>query len=224
VHLRLFADRGFTGDSVVMGLVQFGLLGVVLYSSIYVQELLGFGPMAAGLSALPLILPLTLAAQVGGRWFDAVGVRAPTLVGMTLCTVGVVGWLVALPALSYPWLVPGMVLVGLGLGLTLSPTTTDALGRFPDAERSQASGVVQSVRQLGGTLGIAVIGGVVLGLGPDLPGRTGTAEAIATGFGVAAVAFALAALTAALLLRRSSSRPSSTASPHAPAEIPVEGS
>jgi EmrB/QacA subfamily drug resistance transporter len=200
IHLRLFADRGFTGDAVVMGLVQFGLLGIVLYSSIYLQELLGFGPMAAGLAALPLILPLTLAAQVGGRWFDRAGVRAPVLVGMAVCTVGIVAWLLALPGLTYTWQVPGMVLVGVGLGLTLSPTNTDALGRVPDAERSQASGVVQTVRQLGGTLGVAVIGSVVLGLGPALPGRTGTADAIAAGFGVAAGAFALAVLAGFLLL------------------------
>ena len=205
IHLRLFADRGFTGDAVVMGLVQFGLLGIVLYSSIYLQELLGFGPMAAGLAALPLILPLTVAAQVGGRWFDRAGVRAPVLAGLALCTVGIVAWLVALPALSYAWQIPGMLLVGVGLGLTLSPTNTDALGRVPDAERSQASGVVQTVRQVGGTLGVAVIGGVVLALGPALPGRTGTAESIAAGFGAAAVAFALAILAGAVLLGRTRS-------------------
>jgi MFS family permease len=133
IHLRLFADRGFTGDAVVMGLVQFGLLGIVLYSSIYLQELLGFGPMAAGLAALPLILPLTVAAQVGGRWFDRAGVRPPVLAGLVLCTLGIVAWLVALPALSYAWQIPGMLLVGVGLGLTLSPTNTDALGRVADA-------------------------------------------------------------------------------------------
>ncbi|TCK27565.1 MFS transporter [Pseudonocardia endophytica] len=204
IHMRLFADRGFTGDAVVMGLVQFGLLGIVLYSSIYLQELLGFGPMAAGLAALPLILPLTLAAQVGGRWFDRSGVRSPVLTGMIVCTVGVVAWLAALPALSYVLQLPGMLLVGVGLGLTLSPTNTDALGRVSDDERSQASGVVQTVRQVGGTLGVAVIGGVVLGVGPALPGRTGTAEAIASGFGVAAVAFGLAALAGAVLLSTAS--------------------
>ena len=201
IHLRLFADRGFTGDAVVMGLVQFGLLGIVLYSSIYLQELLGFGPMAAGLAALPLILPLTLAAQVGGRWFDRAGVRPPVLAGLAVCTAGIVAWLLALPALTYAWQIPGMVLVGVGLGLTLSPTNTDALGRVPDAERSQASGVVQTVRQLGGTLGVAVIGGVVLDRrATPCPGRTGTADAIAPGFGVAAVAFALAVALGALLL------------------------
>ncbi|ODU00985.1 MAG: hypothetical protein ABS81_21890 [Pseudonocardia sp. SCN 72-86] len=200
IHVRLFADRGFTGDTVVMGLVQFGLLGIVLYSSIYLQELLHFGPMAAGLAALPLILPLTVAAQIGGRWFDRSGVRSPVLVGMVICTAGAVAWLLALPALSYPWQLPGMLLVGVGLGLTLSPTNTDALGRVDDAERSQASGVVQTVRQLGGTLGVAVIGAVVLGLGPALPGRTGTAEAIAAGFVVAAIAFVLAVVAGALLI------------------------
>ena len=72
-----------------------------------------------------------------------------------------------------------MLLVGVGLGLTLSPTNTDA-------ERSQASGVIQTVRQVGGTLGVAVIGGAVLS------------------------AFALAALAGALLLRNSPRRGLST--------------
>ena len=202
VHVRLFTDRGFTGDAVVMGLVQFGLLGIVLYSSLYVQGLLGYGPMRAGLAALPLVVPLTLAAQVGGRWYDRSGVRAPVLAGLALCTAGAVLWLVALPALDYSRQVPGMVAVGLGLGLTLSPTSTDSLGRAGDAERSQASGVVQTVRQVGGTLGIAVIGSVVLLLSPHPPDRAGTADAIAAGFGCAAAAFAVAVLVGTWLLAR----------------------
>ncbi len=202
IHLRLFADRGFTADATVMGLVQFGLLGLVVYSSVYLQEVLGLGPLSAGLAALPLILPLTLAAQVGGRWYDRSGVRAPVLAGLMACTAGVVAWLLALPLLDYAWQVPGMVLVGAGLGLTLSPTNTDALGRVPDHERSQASGVVQTVRQLGGALGVAVVGSVVATVGHAVPGRTGTADAIALGFGVAAVALALAVALGALLLRR----------------------
>ncbi len=202
VHVRLFADRGFTGDAVVMGLVQFGLLGIVLYSSLYVQRLLGYGPMLAGLAALPLVVPLTLAAQVGGRWYDRSGVRAPVLTGMVLCTAGTVVWLLALPALDYSRQVPGMVAVGLGLGLTLSPTNTDALGRARESERSQASGVVQAVRQLGGTLGLAVIGSVVLQLTPHPPDRAGTADAIAAGFGCAAAAFVVALLIGAGLLTR----------------------
>jgi EmrB/QacA subfamily drug resistance transporter len=203
VHLRLFTDRGFTGATVVMGLVQFGLLGIILYSSLYVQQLLGYGPMRAGLAALPLILPLTLAAQIGGRWYDRSGVRSPVLTGLAVCTGGTLAWLLALPGLDYAWQVPGMIAVGLGLGLTVSPTNTDALSRAGERDRSQASGVVQTVRQLGGTLGIAVIGSVVLRSTPHPADRAGTADAIAAGFGVAAAAFALAVAAAAWLLNRS---------------------
>lgn len=210
IHVRLFADRAFTGDSAVMGFVQFGLLGIVLYSSIYLQELLAFGPMQAGLAVLPLILPLTLAAQIGGRWYDRSGVRGPVLTGLVLCAVGTVAWLLALPGLDYATQTPGMALVGIGLGLTLSPTATDALSRVADAERTQASGVVQTVRQLGGTLGIAVIGAVVIAADADVPGRTAAPAGIAAGFWVAAGAFVLAAVVGALLLARRSARPTGT--------------
>ncbi|MHC1560151.1 DHA2 family efflux MFS transporter permease subunit [Actinomycetospora sp. C-140] len=210
IHVRLFTDRGFTGAAAVMGFVQFGLLGLVLYSSIYLQELLDFGPMQAGLAVLPLILPLTLAAQVGGRWFDRAGVRGPVLTGLALCAVGTVVWLLTLPGLDYAAQTPGMALVGVGLGLTLSPTNTDALARVANAERTQASGVVQTVRQLGGTLGIAVIGAVVIAADGEQPGRTAAPAGIAAGFGVAAGAFVLAALVGAALLSRRAPRPTGT--------------
>ncbi|MDD7942146.1 MFS transporter [Actinomycetospora lutea] len=210
IHVRLFADRGFTGAAVVTGFVQFGLLGLVLYSSIYLQELLAFGPMQAGLAVLPLILPLTLAAQIGGRWFDRAGVRGPVLTGLVLCAVGTVAWMLALPGLHYAIQTPGMALVGVGLGLTLSPTNTDALSRVADTERTQASGVVQTVRQLGGTLGIAVIGAVVISADADAPGRTAAPAGIAAGFAVAAGAFVLAALVGALLLARRVPGPTGT--------------
>jgi hypothetical protein len=94
-----------------------------------------------------------------------------------------------------------MCLVGAGLGLTLSPTNTDALARIDEADRSQASGVVQTVRQLGGTLGVAVIASIVLTVGDQAgPGRTATADAIAAGFVCAAAAFALAVLVGAIAL------------------------
>lgn len=71
--------------------------------------------MTAGLAVLPLILPLTVAAQLGGRWFDRAGVRGPVLAGLVLCAVGTVLWLLALPGLDYALQTPGMALVGVGL-------------------------------------------------------------------------------------------------------------
>jgi EmrB/QacA subfamily drug resistance transporter len=200
VNLRLFARRGFAGDALVMGLSQFGMLAIVLFSSLYLQELLGFSPLKSGLGSLPLILPLAAAAQIAGRWYDRAGVRPAVLTGLALTVVGIGAWAVSLPQLSYPLQLPGMILTGFGLGLLISPTNTDALGRVTVAERSQASGLMQTVRQLGGTLGIAVIGALVLLFQGTDPSRQHSANAIAAGFIGAAVAALLALLVGWRLL------------------------
>ena len=102
-----------------------------------------------------------------------------------------------MPTLSYPWQLPGMILTGFGLGLTISPTNTDALSRVTQAERAQGSGLIQTIRQLGGTVGVAVVSAVVLGIesaGTQSPSAERIAGAMAVGFGMAALAFAVALL------------------------------
>lgn len=195
VNVRLFARPAFAGDLVVLGLVQFGLLAVVLYGSLYMQDLLELSPMAAGAAILPMILALAAAAQLGGRWYDRAGVRPPVLIGLALAFVGLLAWAASLPRLEYVPQIPGMVLAGLGLGLIMSPANTDALARVSAADRSQASGLVQTIRQLGGTLGVAIIGAVVLGIEHDGTGAASSdhaANAIAVGYVCSAAVFALA--------------------------------
>ncbi len=197
LNIRLFQRRPFLADSAVMGLLQFALVPIVLYTSLYAQNLLGFSPVMAGVAALPLVLPITLAAQIGGRWFDRAGVRKPVLIGLAVATVGVVVRAIALPSLSYWPSVPGMVLMGLGLGLTISPTNTDSLNRVAGPERGQASGLVQTARQLGGTFGLAVVGAVIAAFAPTSASPSGahqTAHAFEVGFLVAAAAVAIALL------------------------------
>jgi len=212
VQVRLFARRAFAGDLAVLGLVQFGLLAVVLFGSLYLQDLLRMSPVMAGLGVLPLILPTTVAAQLGGRWYDKAGVRPPVLTGLAIAVLGLAAWAAALPELSYALQIPGMIITGFGLGLVLSPTNTDALGRVDAAERSQASGLVQTVRQLGGTFGVAIIGAVVLaieGAGTTAGSAQNAADAVTVGFAVAAAAFALAFFAGWRLLspERVTSRP-----------------
>jgi EmrB/QacA subfamily drug resistance transporter len=197
LNIRLFQRRPFLADSTVMGLLQFALVPITLYTSLYGQNLLGFSPVLAGVSALPLVLPITVAAQFGGRWFDRAGVRQPVLFGLAIATVGVVVRALALPTLSYWPGVPGMVLMGIGLGLTISPTNTDSLNRVAGPERGQASGLVQTIRQLGGTLGLAVVGAVIVAIAPTGPSPSAahqTAHAFEIGFLVAAAAVAVALL------------------------------
>ncbi|MBC3840605.1 MFS transporter [Streptacidiphilus sp. 4-A2] len=202
VRVRLLRHRGFVGDVGVLLATQFSLLAMVLFSTLYTQDLLGYSPVRAGLASLAMIVPLMAGAQIAGRWYDRSGVRAPVLTGLALAAVGSSQWALALPHIEYFSKLPGMVLVGLGLGLVFSPVNTDALSRVPASERPQASGIVQTVRQLGGTLGVAVVGAVILAhehvVRPALRAHD-TAEAMQTGFLVAAAVF-LAALVAAWFL------------------------
>jgi EmrB/QacA subfamily drug resistance transporter len=203
VDVRLFGRRPFLADAIVLGLVQFALVPMVLLTALYLQNLLGFDPVSAGVAVLPVVLPLTLAAQFGGRWFDRAGVRSPVLTGLVVAAVGAAAWTTSLPALAFAAQLPGMVLTGLGLGLTISPTNTDGLNRVAAAERGQASGLLQTVRQLGGTVGVAVVSAVVLGLvhpgSPDVD-RHAAADAVAAGFAVAGAAFVVALVVALRLL------------------------
>ncbi|AZG46493.1 MFS transporter [Gordonia insulae] len=205
VAVRLLARRAFGANLITLGLVQFSLLAAILFSTLYLQDLLHMSPMTAGLASLPLILPITVAAQLGGRWYDRRGNRPPVLTGLAIATLGMICWTISLPHLDYAWQVPGMIITGFGLGLVFSPTNTDALSRVTSAERGQASGIVQTVRQLGGTLGVAVIGSIVLGVEHQVtrtPIPQHAADAITVGFWVATAVFALALVCAAALLSK----------------------
>jgi EmrB/QacA subfamily drug resistance transporter len=197
VAVRMLVDRAFAGNIGVGFTIQFGLLAVVLFSSLYVQNLLHYSPVVAGLSVLPFVLPITLAAQIGGRWYDRSGVRPPVLTGLALCFVGMLARTIATPTLAYWPQVPGMLLMGLGLGLTISPNNTDTLARSAPAQRAQASGISQTFRQLGGTLGVAVLGTIVISYQHAAPAAgqslaQHSANAITVGFAAATGVFAVA--------------------------------
>jgi MFS family permease len=122
------------------------------------------------------------------------------LTGLVTAFFGLAAWTDSLPGLDYRWQVPGMLLTGLGIGLSMSPLNTDALSRVTEQQRGQAAGIVQTVRQLGGTLGVAVIGTIVLNTLGTSTSRHDAAHAVATGFAASTAALVLAVLAAALLL------------------------
>ncbi len=219
IDVRLLTRRAFLGDNVALALLQFALLGVILYSALYGQDLLKFSPIESGASAMPLIISLAVAAQYGGRWFDRAGVRPPVLAGLAGCTVGLALWALALPHLTYWGQVPGMVVTGLGIGLTISPISTDGLARVDEADLAQGSGIMQTTRQIGGTLGVAIIGAVVLGYfhggtHAAKPQLQRAADAVTAGFGVAVAACLLAFAAAWWLLGHD--RPAVSDRPRAP--------
>jgi EmrB/QacA subfamily drug resistance transporter len=161
VQLKLFASRNFSVGTAVLGCVQFALIGLTVFGAIYVQEILGFGPITAGLAMLPVTLPVMLLSPAAGRAYDRLGPRALVAAGAALLGTGTLWTAVLLGTFRYAWLLPGLVLTGIGIGLIMSPASTDALNTAPPAWRGQAQGVIQTLRHMGGTVGLAVMGTVV---------------------------------------------------------------
>ena len=161
VQLRLFLGRNFAGDSLVGFFIQFALMGLTVFGAIYVQDLLGFSPTQAGLSLLPLTIPILFVAPLAGRVYDMVGPRMLASSGALLAGLGILWSAVFLHDFAYWKLVPGYVILGVGVGLVMGPTNTDALNSATSDLRGQASGAFQAVRQIGGTVGLAILGTIV---------------------------------------------------------------
>jgi len=161
LNVRMFFDRAFAADAIVLYCAQFALIGQSAFIAIYLQSILNFPPIQAGLSMLLLLIPWMLMAPVGGLLFDRFGLKVPVVVGMTLITLGFLLETQSFPTREFMWVAPCMVMIGAGLGLTLPQTYTDGMSRVPASERGQAYGLLDTVRQLGNAMGMAVIGMII---------------------------------------------------------------
>ena len=161
MQLKLFASPNFSVGTAVLGCVQFTLTGLTVFGAIYAQEILGFGPITAGLALLPVMLPVMLLSPAAGRVYDRLGPRALVTAGAALLGAGTIWTAGLLGTLRYTWLLPGLVLTGIGIALVMTPVSTDALNRARPAWRGQAQGVIQTLRHLGGAVGLAIMGTVV---------------------------------------------------------------
>ena len=167
IQLRLFRSHNFTADGLVLFCVELGLIGLTVFGALWVQNVLGFDPIEAGLSLLPLTIPLLFIAPMIGRVYDRIGPRA-IVTGGCLLVAAALAWNAAqLHRVSYAWLVPAYIAMGVGIGMVMSPTNTDALNAAPPKDRGEASGVIQTLRQIGGSVGLALMGTVVSSVQQD---------------------------------------------------------
>jgi EmrB/QacA subfamily drug resistance transporter len=161
VPTELFRNRGFTVANVVSLTMGFGMFGAVFFGAQYLQVVLGFGPLDAGLRLLPCSAAPAIAAPLSGALSDRFGTRQVVSVALALQALGV-GWLglESRPDLPYSRIVPPFVLAGVGIGLFLAPMARLSLGLAPRSLEGIASGTTNALRHLGTVLGIAVLGSV----------------------------------------------------------------
>jgi MFS family permease len=164
VELRLFAGRNFGADAFVLFCCQFALLALSVFGAIYIQNVIGFSAIGAGLALLPLTLPLLVTAPAAGRLYDRLGPRGLVAAGCVLIAATYLYSALIAGHADYWRLLPGLMAIGIGIGLTMSPASTDAMNAAAPAVRGQASGAIQTVRQVGGTIGLPIAGAVVTSL------------------------------------------------------------
>jgi EmrB/QacA subfamily drug resistance transporter len=161
LDLSLFRNRTFSGANTVMLLVALAMFGVFFYVSLFMQQVLGFSPIQAGASFLPMTVLIILIAPFAGRYSDRIGSRAFAGAGMFLLAVSL--FLFSRQGIhsSFFGLLPGMLTGGTGMALTMTPTTAAAMSAVRSDKAGVGSAVLNSMRQVGGSLGIAVMGAIV---------------------------------------------------------------
>jgi EmrB/QacA subfamily drug resistance transporter len=162
IELRVFRDRAFAVDSGVLLLMSAVFVPIFFFSSIYAQASLGYSAQEAAKLILVFFAGFAIAAQLGGRILDARGAKPAVVLGCGLAAVGLFLWARAVPELDFGTQWHALALAGAGLGLVLGPVSTDALNRAPGSGYGEVTGVTQTVRNFGASLGMAVMGSVFL--------------------------------------------------------------
>ncbi len=192
----LAANRPFAVDNILTLLLFFTWLAVFFFGSMYFQIAVGQSPTRAGFSILTMFYSFFIASRIGGGMLDRFGAKHPTTLGMLGIAIGLTLWASELPDLSHSATVPGMLVTGAGFGLAMTPLNTDALNRLPAKVRGEASGVIQTFRNFGSALGMAILGTIVLTEADD----KGFADAVQTAFYVGAGVMFAAFLIARLFM------------------------
>jgi EmrB/QacA subfamily drug resistance transporter len=160
VEFKLFASRNFVGSNVIALIVTFAMMAQFFFLALYMQNMLGYSPLQAGVRFLPATLMIVAIAPLAGRLTDRIGARIPIAVGLSLVSVAMF-WLTTIDtATTYGDLLPSFVLMGAGMALVMSPMSTAAMNAVADIKAGIASGILSMNRMIGGTLGVAVIGAV----------------------------------------------------------------
>jgi EmrB/QacA subfamily drug resistance transporter len=199
--LDLFRNRTYTGANLVMLLVALAMFGVFFFVSLYMQNILGYSAVQTGAAFLPMTVLIVLVAPIAGKTSDRLGSRGLMTGGMILLAVQLLLFSQLSANASFWNLLPALLIGGVGMACTMTPSAAAATRSVPVDKAGVGSAVLNSARQVGGTMGVAIMGAIMASeLGP-VP----TPDAFMRGFErallVAAAIALLGAIVAYVLVR-----------------------
>ncbi len=162
IAMGIFRVRAFLDQNVVLGIAMLAFVPVFFFASEYAQIALGKSPSEAGLYILYFFIGFVIAAQVGGRMLDRGGAKRPVVLGCVLAAVGFWLWAGKVTDLSFGSQQAYIILTGAGMGLLLGPANTDAINRASRLSYGEATGITQTVRNYASSLGLAVLGTILV--------------------------------------------------------------
>jgi EmrB/QacA subfamily drug resistance transporter len=161
--LKFFARRQFSVSDAVMLLVGFAMFGAIFYGALFLQNIQGYSALQAGVRTLPWTLMILVVAPIAGRLSAKVGARLPASTGMLLLGIGLTGLAQLEATSSYSAIWPFFVLCGVGTALAMPTLSAAAMGSIATDKAGVGSGVLNTARQVGGALGIAILTAIATG-------------------------------------------------------------
>jgi MFS transporter, DHA2 family, methylenomycin A resistance protein len=162
--LSLFRNPAFAGGSAVGLLINLGFYGELFVINLYFQQALGYSALVSGLALLPQLGVVAAGSALSGRFTARVGGPRPTMeIGLLVGGAGLLGLIALGDGTPYGLLVVPLVAVGFGMSFTMPAVTTAVVEGVPADRAGLASGVINAARQLGGVIGVAVLGALISG-------------------------------------------------------------
>ena len=161
IAVSIFRIRAFLAENVVLAISMLVFVPVFFFASEYAQIGLGKSPSGAGEVLLFFFIGFVVAAQIGGRMLDRIGAKRPVVIGCTLAAVGFWLWADKVTGLDFNTQRP-IIIAGAGMGMMLGPASTDAVSRAPRLSYGEATGITQTVRNYSASLGLAILGTILV--------------------------------------------------------------
>jgi EmrB/QacA subfamily drug resistance transporter len=158
VEFDFFRTRQFVGTNAIAFVISFAMLAMFFFMALYMQNILEYSPLEAGIRFLPSTVVIIVTAPIAGRLTDRIGARIPIAIGLSLVAISLYFQSRITIDSTYSGLLPLFSLMGLGIGLTMSPMSTAAMNAVEEAKAGVASGILSMSRMVGGTFGVAAVG------------------------------------------------------------------
>jgi MFS family permease len=162
MNVRIFRNQPFLVENVILGVASMAFIPVFFFASTYGQIALGEQATTSSLLILYFFIGFVTFAQIGGRMLDRVGAKRPVLIGCVLSAVGFFLWAGEVTSLKTGSQTIYIIMAGAGMGLMLGQANTDAINRAGRLSYGEATGITQTVRNYGASLGFAILGTVLI--------------------------------------------------------------